>query len=91
MAFVRKYLNDDSGYQPYSMQIQASYSIQGHDGTAVTGLVYGGLLVDEQVDELCFALQQACAGISWVSNVVVTATEVGRRVFTVVPDDTSVA
>jgi hypothetical protein len=87
MALVRAYPNNDPGYQPHSVQVQASYSILGHDGTAVTGIIYGGLLAPEQVDELCHALQTACVGLAWVSNVVVTVTETGVRTFTV-SDDT---
>ena len=89
MTLVRAYTSDNGGsdFTKNSVKVNASYSVAGVDGTAVTGLVYGGLLDDAQINELCYALQKACAGISWVSNVVVTVQETAMRTFTV-SDDT---
>lgn len=93
MAFVRKFNSADGSadFTKSSVQVTASYSVAGVDGTAVTGLVYGGLLNDDQIDELCHALQMACAGISWVSNVVVTVQETAVRTYTVSEDTPSPA
>jgi hypothetical protein len=88
MGLVRTYTSNDGSpdFRTDSVKVTASYSVQGVDGTAVTGVVYGGILSDDQLNELCLALQAACAGISWVSNVVVTAHETAVRTFTVSDD-----
>lgn len=84
MSLVRHYPSGSPEFAANETTLQVSYTVAGTDGSSVSGLFNtNGLLTEDQIDELCVALQTACAGLPWVTYTSATATENGRRVFTV--------
>jgi hypothetical protein len=81
---IRRYPSGSSDFGPTDTQVQVSYTVAGTDGSSVNGTINTNmLLTDDQIDELCVALQGACEGLPWVVTSLVQVQENGRRTFTV--------
>lgn len=84
MPLQRSYYGGSGEFAPTTSVIQANYTVTGTDGMAVTGhFDTNYLLTPAQLDELCNALQKACAGLPWVTATYVAATENGARTWSV--------
>lgn len=80
--YIRRYPSGTPDYTANGTTIQVGYIVAGTDGSAVDGtLMTHGLLTEDQIDELAFAVQIACAGLSWVSTSSVVVVEDGQRSF----------
>jgi hypothetical protein len=84
--YTRRYPSGSSDFYPNGTTLQVSYVVAGTDGSSIEGtLDTHGLLTEDQIDELAFAIQTACSGLPWLSTSFVTVLEDGRRAFSVSP------
>jgi hypothetical protein len=82
--YDRRYtVGTETDYYRTGAQIQIGFSIVGMDGQGVNGTLDASLLTEDQINELCVALQNAGASMSWITYNNVTVTHAGSRTFTV--------
>lgn len=86
MSLIRNYTSGSTDYTPNGRVVQINYMITGMDGASVNGQLDAGLLTDDQLDNLCDAMQKAGALLPWASNIGVVVVDSGRRTFTVSED-----
>jgi hypothetical protein len=83
MALVRNYYGGSPDFVPTNAIITANYFVAGADDFVAGTFETKGLLTEDQIDQLVDALQHACAGLPWVVNLSVLATEPGNRAWTI--------
>jgi hypothetical protein len=84
MALVRNYSGGTGpDYIPSNAHISANYYVAGADDFVAGTFDTKGLLTADQIDQLVDAMQKACAGLPWVVNLSVSASDTGSRSWTI--------